>query len=180
MLLSMAIFLTLSCSSDDDSPAPDPKAKFVGTFEMDDFDMQFKIINSGVVVLDSIVALTSHPEIEFEIEDDLNEDELKTKIDEFLQTLWKRFFTAVELSTLTVDVETDEEVIAEISGDDYAMDEFTSELTLSNGGISEHFLFDSNMKGERDGEDFTLEFEVGGTVFNSVVQISGTAMGEKE
>ncbi len=180
MLLSVILLLALACSSDDSSPAPDPRADFVGTFEMENFEMRFIIINSGTLSADSIVMVTDKPEIEFEIEDDLNEEELKADFEEFLETLWDRLFVAAQSPGLTMEVESEEEVIASISEDECTVDKFISELTISNATDSEKFSFESIIEGEMEKEEFTMEFQIEGIIFNSEVQLSGTAIGEKQ
>lgn len=174
----MFLFLTLACSSDDDSPAPDPRTDFVGTFELEDFDIRLLIKNSGTVTLDSIVSVTSNPEIEFRMDEGLDEDELKADFSELTESLWLRFFE-ISNSMVSATINESENCIAEISDKKFNLDAFYNEVVVSDGVNSKTYLFKFGSEGEMEKDGLSLDFNFLYKEENASLEVTGTVIGEK-
>ncbi len=170
-LLGMVIFT--GCKDDE---APDPRMAFVGSYEMDDLDVNLSTTDGT----DTTYAISINSEIEFEIEAGLDADELKMDVEELLEDLISSSLQA--FAPVIVNLDLDDDAIVEISGNEFELDGYEFDVILSSGGGGTPATYpcEANIEGEINGEEITLDFEI--TLFATAgsITIQGTIEGEKE
>lgn len=167
----LLVVIFMGCKDDE---APDPRAGFVGSYEMDDLDVNLKTTNGT----DTTYSISNNSEIEFEIEAGLDPDELKMEVEELLEDLMSSALQA--LIPVIAKVDLDDDAIVEISNNEFELDGYEFDVILSNGSSSTTYPCEINGEGEIDGEEITFEFEIEIFAMGDVVSISGTIQGEKE
>ena len=169
VVLTVSVF---GCKDDED---PDPRQAFVGEYEMD--DLEIRVFTSDGT--DSTFDISNNSEIEFEMKADLDPDELEVDPEELLEDIIKESLKAF-LPSIAVSVGLDEEAIVEISGNEFELDSYEFDITLSNGGTSETLPCEIDATGELDGNLITMEFQIVIFVEAETITFEGEIEGERK
>lgn len=168
--LLLVVFL-FGCSKDE---APDPRQVFVGAYEMEDYNT---LVTFGTD--DSLFAVSANSEIEFLLSEGLHADELVIDIEDFTsEIILKTLGTIATSGVFSVDFE--EEVLTEISGDEFELF-FYFPLTISDGGTTQELICRFEGEGELSGDEIEIEYEI--TLYAGVGAnyiFSGTATGQRD
>jgi len=150
VILGVLTLTLLGCKNDDD---PDPRQAFDATFETDDFDVLFSASTSPG---DSLFTLTTNPEIEFDIDNDLKDDEMEMGLKEFVKEVMDQ--TIGSLASATFSVSFDEQPVVEISGGEFNLDDFEFETLVKTTSDAEIYSCDISGEGELVGDEITFDF----------------------
>ena len=169
------ILLTVSFFGCKDNEDPDPRQAYLNTYKMDDFEVHL-FTNDGT---DSTFVVSNNSEIDFEKDDDLDADELKIELEEFLEDAITESLRAYIPGVLTY-ADFDDDLIVDVSGNEFDLDNSEFQLTISNSGSTDIFPSDVEGSGEISGEDIEFEFEIVIHVGVSTITMEGTIEGEKD
>lgn len=175
-LMIAAVLGTVIFTGCKDDEAPDPRMAFVGSYEMDDLDVNLSTTDGT----DSTYSISNNSEIEFEIEAGLDADELKMDVEELLEDLISSSLQA--FIPVIVNLDLDDDAIVEISNNEFELDgyEFNVILSSGGGGTPTTYPCELNIEGEIDGEEITLDFKIEIFAMGDAIIITGTIEGEKE
>lgn len=172
------ILFALSFAGCKDNEDPDPRQAFIGAYEMDDFDIT---VVSASVGVDTTFSLPHESEIEFETDDELDTDELKVELEDFLENVILEGLSvfASPGTTVAVSVDIDDTAIAEISGNEFELDDLSFTITVTSGGTPSVFNCEIKGQGELESDELTHEFEI--TILGDAgnVIFEGTITGER-
>ena len=152
LLVIMLLAFNISCKEDDD--APDPRAAYAGSYEVDEWTV--KISEAGVETVNEV---DLELPLEFMINAELANDEMTINDKEFLEGVVQRAVFMISSTVYNVDVILDEEVIIEVSGDSFEMDKTDMKFLISLDGLIDASLVDVelSMDGKMEGSDIELE-----------------------
>ena len=162
-LLTLAV-LVFSCKDDDE---PDPRGAFAGTYDVDELDVT---VRAGVEQVSENFDVNA--EIEFIINPDLDADEMEVDMDDFLEDMVRSLLAVLD-EDATVQIEVDEMVVAEISGDEFEIDGAEVTLTVQTDDGPSVYEMKVDVEGElKDGE---LEIEAETALLYYILEVETTA-----
>lgn len=169
LLPALLILVFFGCSDDE----PDPRAAFEGSFEMEDFDVT-TISSDGD--LDTVMTVSTNPEIEFERDEDLDNDELQVDTEELIEDLIRETLGKVIIDSETIlSFDFDEDFVTEINADEFEIDDTDFTLIASGNGSTTELRSEFEGEGKLEGEELSLEYDI--IVIGEVgsITFSGTA-----
>lgn len=168
-LLIVLMLLTFFGCSDDE---PDPRAALVGTYEMEDFDVSFTSTDD----IDTVITVSTNPDIEFERETELHSNELKLDIEDFIDDSMQKTI-GVMFDGTVISPDFDNDFIVEVTGNEFVINETNFVTNIQEGDTYELItVFDG--EGSLDEEELTLDFTFTIYLGESNFTFSGTATGE--
>ncbi|UII21706.1 hypothetical protein [Fulvivirga ligni] len=179
-LLFVLFVLMLSLNACDDEETPDARLALTGTYDMEDAEVRFTRTNP---IMDTTVYLDFNSEIEFEIDDELDSDELQVDLNDFIEKLLKEVLRIFNDQVLVeVDIDGDDTVAKGEDGK-YSIEEFEFDMPFSIiGGSESTVVVKIDIDGEMDGDEHEIEFDIAAGAFtanDSPIRLRGTAMGKR-
>lgn len=179
LLLLFAAFSTVSCSKDEETP-PDPRAKFVGSYEMNDFEIRF--VGEGVNgPIDKTFVVTEHPKLKFIYGNKTEDNELKAKLKEFIETTVESFYLSYVGFPIPVEIEVDEHIFIEITKGQFVVRDYKSTgIVFINSSDNVTSVFNFEGTGKISNGQLTMDFEIVTTNKFGSNSFTGTATGERQ
>ncbi|MFD2822748.1 hypothetical protein ACFS5M_03645 [Lacinutrix iliipiscaria] len=178
-IVCLCLLTVYSCSKDDDQSVPvDPRLEFVGSYRISETVAQYSD-NEGT---QPEVSIDLNPRINFEIDNSLNNDELLVDMEEFIEDLYRGLYLDIDVVLGVIDVDIDDDIIAQISGNDFEINNAEFEVTIALSEEEEHFVLDNEMdvEGDFNGNALRFDFEI---YFSSVAGqavMEGDSEGDKD
>ncbi|UII19859.1 hypothetical protein [Fulvivirga ligni] len=171
LLVIMLLAFNISCKEDDD--APDPRAAYAGSYEIDEWTV--KTSEAGVETVDEV---DLELPLEFMINTELDNDEMKINDKEFLEGVIQRAVLMISSTVYRVDMIPGEEVIIEVSGDSFELDKMDMQFVMSLDGYPDARLLDVELSMEGKMDDYDIELEMSFDFFGYEFEIE--AAGKKD
>ena len=180
-LVTLLIFLStlcMACENEDEDEAvtPDPRAAIVGDYEMDDYQIH---IYDDAGVVDTTITVVSKPVITFKADQNINVDELRIDLREFIEETVTIYFNPN--LTKVIEIKNPDAMIAEkVTAREFEIKDVYYDLIFSDGVQTWIYPFDFNAKGKLDKGNITLQFVTTNYSGGERSTIDGTATGEKD
>lgn len=178
-ILLAAMLLTTGCSSDDEEFV-DPRAAFVGEYETEDYDLSYSLIYNNSPQIDTTIVANGGTEIEiYLVEDDKREIRFEG-LDEFIESGCAELNYAIGGNPVNFMATIDEEVIAEVEGNEFELEDTDFTLTTTVNNIPSSTILSLSGQGSLNENILVLEFEYSGTGAGGSLTFSGEVEMEKE
>lgn len=169
----LAVF---SCSKDDDQPT-DPRLEFVGAYRVSETEL--RVVNTALDI-DSTFTVDIDPRIRFELDNNLGDNELLVDMEEYIEDLYRAYFLAFGTTLDDVDVDFNEDIVAQIADNDFEIINAEFEVRVVNDG--DIIILDNQMDVEGNfNEDILMfNFEIEVESGTSQLDLTGESEGEKD
>lgn len=176
-LLCVCFLITFSCTKDDDNKPIDPRLEYIGTYKIS--ETEIRVINFAIDI-DSTFTVDIDPTIKFELDNNLNDDELLVDMEEYIEDLYRAYFLAFGTILDDIDVDIDEDIIAQISGNDFEINNAEFEVRIVFEGAVTLLDNEMDIEGDFNGDSVTFDFEIEAETSTSQIDLTGESEGEKD
>lgn len=169
----LAVF---SCSNNDDQPT-DPRLEFVGTYKISETEV--RVVNFATDI-DSTFTVDIDPKVKFELDNNLNNNELLVDMEEYIEDLYSASFLAFGTLPDDIDVDIDEDMIAQISGNYFEISNAEFEVRIVFEGVVTLLDNEIEVEGNFIGDTVKFDFEIEAESDSAQLDFTGESEGEKD